>query len=162
MRRRGPGPGGRPGALGEQSLWRGCAPHSGPSSCTPLEPQTPLLCQPNSEALSKGTWPREGASPAGPVTRSLGECKCRWRLSAPGEISVRARQPRADAARPRCPARAVRQVPELTLPSLSLPKGLRLAAGMKLVPVALLYLSSLAFLGADAAQLDVASEFRKK
>ncbi|XP_054581511.1 pro-adrenomedullin isoform X1 [Eptesicus fuscus] len=33
---------------------------------------------------------------------------------------------------------------------------------MKLVPVALLYLSSLAFLGADAAQLDVASEFRKK
>lgn len=46
--------------------------------------------------------------------------------------------------------------------SLSLPKGLRLAAGMKLVPVALLYLSSLAFLGADAAQLDVASEFRKK
>ncbi|XP_045433619.1 pro-adrenomedullin isoform X2 [Pipistrellus kuhlii] len=33
---------------------------------------------------------------------------------------------------------------------------------MKLVPVALLYLSSLAFLGADSAQLDVAAEFRKK
>lgn len=33
---------------------------------------------------------------------------------------------------------------------------------MKLVPVALLCLSSLAFLGADSAQLDVASEFRKK
>ncbi|KAM8811962.1 pro-adrenomedullin isoform 2-T2 [Rhynchonycteris naso] len=33
---------------------------------------------------------------------------------------------------------------------------------MKLVPVALLYLGSLAFLGADTARLDVASEFRKK
>lgn len=33
---------------------------------------------------------------------------------------------------------------------------------MKLVPVALLCLGSLAFLGADTAQLDVASEFRKK
>lgn len=33
---------------------------------------------------------------------------------------------------------------------------------MKLVPVALLCLSSLAFLGADAARLDVASEFQKK
>ncbi|KAM7087056.1 pro-adrenomedullin [Molossus nigricans] len=33
---------------------------------------------------------------------------------------------------------------------------------MKLVPVALLYLSSLAFLGTDTARLDVASEFRKK
>lgn len=60
------------------------------------------------------------------------------------------------------PARALRQIPELTLLSLSLPRGLRIAAGMKLVPVALLYLSSLAFLGADSAQLDVAAEFRKK
>ncbi|XP_004752023.1 pro-adrenomedullin isoform X2 [Mustela nigripes] len=33
---------------------------------------------------------------------------------------------------------------------------------MKLVPVALMYLGSLAFLGADTARLDVASEFRKK
>lgn len=33
---------------------------------------------------------------------------------------------------------------------------------MKLVPVALMYLGSLAFLGADAARLDVAAEFRKK
>ncbi|XP_066109940.1 pro-adrenomedullin isoform X1 [Saccopteryx bilineata] len=33
---------------------------------------------------------------------------------------------------------------------------------MKLAPVALLYLGSLAFLGADTARLDVASEFRKK
>ncbi|XP_006873066.1 PREDICTED: ADM [Chrysochloris asiatica] len=33
---------------------------------------------------------------------------------------------------------------------------------MKLVPVALVYLGSLAFLGADTARLDVASEFRKK
>lgn len=33
---------------------------------------------------------------------------------------------------------------------------------MKLVPVALLYLGSLSFLGADTARLDVASEFRKK
>lgn len=33
---------------------------------------------------------------------------------------------------------------------------------MKLIPVALLYLGSLAFLGADTARLDVASEFRKK
>ncbi|XP_004683660.1 PREDICTED: ADM [Condylura cristata] len=33
---------------------------------------------------------------------------------------------------------------------------------MKLVPVALMYLGSLAFLGADSAPLDVASEFRKK
>ncbi|XP_005874065.1 PREDICTED: ADM isoform X1 [Myotis brandtii] len=33
---------------------------------------------------------------------------------------------------------------------------------MKLVPVALLCLGSFAFLGADTAQLDVASEFRKK
>ncbi|XP_016002837.2 pro-adrenomedullin isoform X1 [Rousettus aegyptiacus] len=33
---------------------------------------------------------------------------------------------------------------------------------MKLVPVALLCLGSLAFLGADSARLDVASEFRKK
>lgn len=33
---------------------------------------------------------------------------------------------------------------------------------MKLVAVALLYLGSLAFLGADSARLDVASEFRKK
>lgn len=53
------------------------------------------------------------------------------------------------------------QVQELTCLSLP-PKGLRIAAGMKLVPVALLYLSSLAFLGADTARLDVASEFRKK
>lgn len=56
---------------------------------------------------------------------------------------------------------AVWQVQELTCLSLP-PKGLRIAAGMKLVPVALLYLSSLAFLGADTARLDVASEFRKK
>ncbi|XP_054438252.1 pro-adrenomedullin [Pteronotus mesoamericanus] len=41
-------------------------------------------------------------------------------------------------------------------------QGLRIAVGMKLVPVALLYLGSLAFLGADTARLDVASEFRKK
>lgn len=33
---------------------------------------------------------------------------------------------------------------------------------MKLVPVALMYLGSLAFLGADTARLDVAAEFRKK
>ncbi|XP_012611290.1 pro-adrenomedullin [Microcebus murinus] len=33
---------------------------------------------------------------------------------------------------------------------------------MKLVSVALMYLGSLAFLGADTARLDVASEFRKK
>ncbi|XP_040844889.1 pro-adrenomedullin [Ochotona curzoniae] len=33
---------------------------------------------------------------------------------------------------------------------------------MKLVSIALLFLGSLAFLGADAARLDVASEFRKK
>ncbi|XP_029813209.1 ADM isoform X1 [Suricata suricatta] len=33
---------------------------------------------------------------------------------------------------------------------------------MKLVPVALMYLGSLAFLGAETARLDVASEFRKK
>lgn len=33
---------------------------------------------------------------------------------------------------------------------------------MKLAPIALLYLGSLAFLGADTASLDVASEFRKK
>ncbi|XP_075402201.1 pro-adrenomedullin isoform X2 [Tenrec ecaudatus] len=33
---------------------------------------------------------------------------------------------------------------------------------MKLVPFALVYLGSLAFLGAEAARLDVASEFRKK
>ncbi|XP_037695148.1 pro-adrenomedullin isoform X2 [Choloepus didactylus] len=33
---------------------------------------------------------------------------------------------------------------------------------MKLVPVALIYLGSLVFLGADTAPLDVASEFRKK
>ncbi|XP_004711665.3 pro-adrenomedullin [Echinops telfairi] len=33
---------------------------------------------------------------------------------------------------------------------------------MKLVPVALVYLGSLAFFGAEAARLDVASEFRKK
>ncbi|XP_076968370.1 pro-adrenomedullin isoform X2 [Tamandua tetradactyla] len=33
---------------------------------------------------------------------------------------------------------------------------------MKLVPVALMYLGSLVFLGADTAPLDVASEFRKK
>ncbi|XP_014699678.1 pro-adrenomedullin [Equus asinus] len=33
---------------------------------------------------------------------------------------------------------------------------------MKLVPVTLMYLGSLTFLGADAAPLDVASEFRKK
>ncbi|XP_012659512.1 ADM isoform X1 [Otolemur garnettii] len=33
---------------------------------------------------------------------------------------------------------------------------------MKLISVALMYLGSLAFLGADAARLDVASEFRKK
>lgn len=43
-----------------------------------------------------------------------------------------------------------------------LPQGLLIAAGMKLIPVALLYLGSLAFLGADTARLDVASEFRKK
>lgn len=50
----------------------------------------------------------------------------------------------------------------LTLgPSLSF-QGLHIAAGMKLVPVALMYLGSLAFLGADTARLDVASEFRKK
>ncbi|KAG8524237.1 ADM protein [Galemys pyrenaicus] len=41
-------------------------------------------------------------------------------------------------------------------------QGLRVATEMKLVPVALLYLGSLAFLGADTARLDVASEFRKK
>uniref|UniRef100_A0ABI7YF66 Pro-adrenomedullin n=7 Tax=Felidae TaxID=9681 RepID=A0ABI7YF66_FELCA len=41
-------------------------------------------------------------------------------------------------------------------------QGLHIAAGMKLVPVALMYLGSLAFLGADTARLDVASEFRKK
>lgn len=33
---------------------------------------------------------------------------------------------------------------------------------MKLVPVALMYLGSFAFLGADTAPLDVASEFRKR
>ncbi|XP_004613719.2 pro-adrenomedullin [Sorex araneus] len=33
---------------------------------------------------------------------------------------------------------------------------------MKLVPVALMYLGSFAFLGADTAPLDVATEFRKK
>lgn len=33
---------------------------------------------------------------------------------------------------------------------------------MKLVPVALLYLGSLAFLGVDTARFDVAAEFRKK
>ncbi|KAL0629344.1 ADM protein [Plecturocebus cupreus] len=33
---------------------------------------------------------------------------------------------------------------------------------MKLISVALMYLGSLAFLGADTARLDVASEFRKK
>lgn len=33
---------------------------------------------------------------------------------------------------------------------------------MKLVSVALMYLGSLAFLGADTARLDVASQFRKK
>ncbi|KAK2100744.1 hypothetical protein P7K49_022092 [Saguinus oedipus] len=44
----------------------------------------------------------------------------------------------------------------------SLKAGLRLAAGMKLISVALMYLGSLAFLGADTARLDVASEFRKK
>ncbi|KAM6159062.1 pro-adrenomedullin [Rhynchocyon petersi] len=33
---------------------------------------------------------------------------------------------------------------------------------MKLLPVALIYLGSFAFLGADTARLDVASEFRKK
>ncbi|KAK2493599.1 hypothetical protein MC885_001559 [Smutsia gigantea] len=33
---------------------------------------------------------------------------------------------------------------------------------MKLIPVALLYLGSLAFIGADTARFDVASEFRKK
>ena len=43
-----------------------------------------------------------------------------------------------------------------------LPQGLRIAAGMKLVPVALMYLGSLIFLGVDTARLDVAAEFRKK
>uniref|UniRef100_A0A4X2K6K4 Adrenomedullin n=1 Tax=Vombatus ursinus TaxID=29139 RepID=A0A4X2K6K4_VOMUR len=33
---------------------------------------------------------------------------------------------------------------------------------MQLVPVALIYLGSFAFLGADTARLDLASEFRKK
>lgn len=33
---------------------------------------------------------------------------------------------------------------------------------MKLVPVALMYLGSLIFLGVDTARLDVAAEFRKK
>lgn len=41
-------------------------------------------------------------------------------------------------------------------------QGLRFAAGMKLVSVALMYLGSLAFLGAETARLDVASQFRKK
>lgn len=55
--------------------------------------------------------------------------------------------------------------PETQSPLLRQPnseKGLRIAAGMKLVPVALLYLGSLAFLGVDTARLDVAAEFRKK
>ncbi|KAB1271929.1 ADM protein [Camelus dromedarius] len=43
-----------------------------------------------------------------------------------------------------------------------LPQGLRITSGMKLVPVALMYLGSLAILGADTARLDVAAEFRKK
>ena len=43
-----------------------------------------------------------------------------------------------------------------------LSQGLRIAAGMKLVPVALMYLGSLIFLGVDTARLDVAAEFRKK
>lgn len=41
-------------------------------------------------------------------------------------------------------------------------QGLRIVVGMKLVSVALMFLGSLAFLGSDAARLDVASEFRKK
>lgn len=58
------------------------------------------------------------------------------------------------------PGRAAGWVLTLGL-SLSF-QGPRITASMKLVPVALMYLGSLAFLGADTARLDVASEFRKK
>lgn len=148
------------------SPWRGCAPHPGSRSCTQLELQTPLRGQPNSEELSREPGAGQRPPLRGPVTRSASANAAGASLR-PGERSVRARQTRADAARagaparPRCPARAVRRF-RSSHSSPSLPRGLRIAAGMKLVPVALLCLGSLAFLGADTAQLDVASEFRKK
>ena len=52
--------------------------------------------------------------------------------------------------------------PALRLTQTLISQGLRIAAGMKLVPVALMYLGSLIFLGVDTARLDVAAEFRKK
>lgn len=64
-------------------------------------------------------------------------------------------------ARPLCPAWAVQQARVLMLVLSLLFQGLCIAR-MKLFSVALMFLGSLAFLGADTARLDVASEFKKK
>lgn len=98
----------------------------------------------------------------------LGGCKCRWRLSAPlGDKRLSQAECRLTLAAwgpprsPPCPARRC-MGPDTQAPLFFLlPQGLRIAAGMKLVPVALMYLGSLIFLGVDTARLDVAAEFER-
>lgn len=134
------------------------------------ETQSPLLYYPNSEKLSwkaLGAWRWAEGLPCG-ACHPPGGCKCRWRLSAPGRDKGLSQAERGLSRPARGPPHTLPAPPGAVLltlgppPSLSPFQGLRIAASMKLVPVALLYLGSLAFLGADTARLDVASEFRKK
>lgn len=100
-------------------------------------------------------------------------CNCNWRLSAPrgdkrlsepGGVRAEPVLVQGLPARLLYPRRTVQQAGVFTRgSSLSLLlQGLCFAAGMKLVPFALMYLGSLVFLGVETAPLDVASEFRKK
>lgn len=123
------------GALGEQSLAR-VRPTSWAQLVHTSGTPDPSAQSAKFRRVELGTQHWAEASPAGPVTRTASANAAGASLR-PGDISVGARQTRADAARPGCPARAVRQVPELTRlsPSQGSAPRRRDAAGSRRPPV---------------------------
>lgn len=92
------------------------------------------------------------------------ECKSLWRLSVPGGDKQldRAQCGQYPPPPPARPTETVQLARLLTLGSLLLSRVSEHRHRMKLVTVILLFLGSVAFLGADTARLDASSQFRKK